>query len=83
MNILVCLKRVPDTAEAAVITDSTGKDIVKDRLTFSINEADNYALEEALLLKEKLGGSGLEPYVEVEAMIEGEAEKKLIQTFRI
>ncbi len=57
MNILVCLKRVPDTAEAAVIPDSTGKDIVKDRLTFSINEADNYALEEALLLKEKYGGT--------------------------
>ncbi len=57
MNILVCLKRVPDTAEAVVIPDSTGKDIVKDRLTFSINEADNYALEEALLLKEKFGGT--------------------------
>lgn len=57
MNILVCLKRVPDTAEAAVIPDATGKDIVKDRLTFSINEADNYALEEALLLKEKYGGT--------------------------
>jgi len=71
MNILVCLKRVPDTAEAAVIPDSTGKDIVKDRLTFSINEADNYALEEALLLKEKLGGTvtlltvGPKPFEEV------------------
>ena len=57
MNILVGLKRVPDTAEAAVIPDSTGKDIIKDRLTFSLNEADNYALEEALLLKEKYGGT--------------------------
>jgi electron transfer flavoprotein beta subunit len=57
MNVLVCLKRVPDTAEAAVIPDQTGKDIIKDRLTFSINEADNYALEEALLLKEKFGGT--------------------------
>lgn len=71
MNILVCLKRVPDTAEAAVIPDSTGKDIVKDRLTFSINEADNYALEEALLLKEKFGGTvtlltvGPKPFEEV------------------
>lgn len=57
MDILVCLKRVPDTAEAVVIPDTTGKDIVKDRLTFSTNEADNYALEEALLLKEKFGGT--------------------------
>ncbi len=45
------------------------------------NSAGIFQLDE--LLKEKLGGSGLEPYVEVEAMIEGEAEKKLIQTFRI
>ena len=45
------------------------------------NSAGIYQLDE--LLKEKLEGSGLEPYVEVEAMIEGEAEKKLVQTFRI
>jgi metal-dependent HD superfamily phosphatase/phosphodiesterase len=45
------------------------------------NSAGIFQLDE--LLKEKLGGSGLEPYVEVEAMIEGETEKKLIQTFRI
>jgi metal-dependent HD superfamily phosphatase/phosphodiesterase len=45
------------------------------------NSAGIFQLDE--LLKEKLQGSGLEPYVEVEAMIEGEAEKKLIQTFRI
>ncbi len=45
------------------------------------NSAGIFQLDE--LLKEKLEGSGLEPYVEVEAMIEGEAEKKLIQTFRI
>lgn len=57
MNIIVCIKRVPDTAEAAVNIDSSGKDIVKDRLTFDINESDNYALEEAILLKEKLGGT--------------------------
>jgi metal-dependent HD superfamily phosphatase/phosphodiesterase len=35
------------------------------------------------LLKNKLAGSGLEPYVEVEALIEGETEKKLIQKFHI
>lgn len=35
------------------------------------------------LLKEKLRGSGLEKYVEVEASIEGETEKKLLQVFRI
>ncbi len=35
------------------------------------------------LLKEKLHGSGLERYVEVEATIEGETEKKLVTIFRI
>lgn len=53
MEIAVCLKRVPDTAEAEVKVDPTGRDIVKDKLAFTINEADNYALEEALLAKEK------------------------------
>jgi len=45
------------------------------------NSAGIFQLDE--LLKEKLVGSGLEPHVEVEATIEGESEKKLIQTFRI
>jgi metal-dependent HD superfamily phosphatase/phosphodiesterase len=45
------------------------------------NSAGIFQLDE--LLKDKLEGSGLESYIEVEAMIEGEAEKKLIQTFRI
>lgn len=56
MNIAVCIKRVPETAEAAVNIDSSEKRIVEDQLVFDINEADNYALEEALLLKEKTEG---------------------------
>jgi len=53
VEIAVCLKRVPDTAEADVKVDASGKDIVRDKLAFTINEADNYALEEALLAREK------------------------------
>ncbi len=45
------------------------------------NSAGIFQLDE--LLKEKLHGSGLEPYVQVEAKVEGEAEKKLIQVFRL
>lgn len=45
------------------------------------NSAGIFQLDE--LLKEKLNGSGLEPYVEVEATVEGEAEKKLIKVFRL
>ncbi len=35
------------------------------------------------LLKEKLHGSGLEPYVEVEATIDGETEKRLLTEVRL
>jgi hypothetical protein len=45
------------------------------------NSAGIFQLDE--LLKEKLHGSGLERYVEVEATIEGETEKKLVTVFRI
>ncbi len=45
------------------------------------NSAGVFQLDD--LLKEKLHGSGIEPYVEVEATIEGETEKKLLTVFRI
>ncbi len=45
------------------------------------NSAGIFQVDE--LLKNKLEGSGLEPYVEVEAAIEGDTEKKLIHKFRI
>lgn len=45
------------------------------------NSAGVFQLDE--LLKEKLHGSGLEKYVEVEAVIEGETEKKLMRIFRL
>ena len=57
MDIVVCVKRVPDTAEAELSIDKSGKDVRKDDLVFDINEWDNYAVEEAILLKEKLGGT--------------------------
>jgi electron transfer flavoprotein beta subunit len=56
MKIVVCVKRVPDTAEADVTITPDGAGIVKEGLAFQINEPDNYALEEALLLKEKAEG---------------------------
>jgi electron transfer flavoprotein beta subunit len=57
MEIIVCIKRVPETADADVVITRTGKDIEKGGLVFDINEWDNYAVEEAILLKEKYGGS--------------------------
>ena len=57
MEIIVCIKRVPETAEADIIIDKTGTGIEKRGLVFDINEWDNYAVEEAILLKEEYGGS--------------------------
>ena len=57
MDIVVCVKHVPETAEAELKIDSTGKAIEKTGLVFDINEWDDYALEEAVRIKEKQGGT--------------------------
>jgi len=57
MEIIVCIKRVPETAEADLVIDKTGRDIEKEGLVFDLNEWDNYAVEEAVLLKDKYGGT--------------------------
>jgi len=57
MDIVVCVKHVPDTTEAEIAIRGDEKGIEKRGLVFDINEADNYAVEEALLLKEKFDGS--------------------------
>lgn len=48
---------MPETAEVEIKVAANQKEIVKENLIFDINESDNYALEAALLLKEKFGGS--------------------------
>jgi uncharacterized protein len=45
------------------------------------NSAGVFQLDQ--LFREKLSGSGLEPYIELEAHIAGESEKRLFQEFRI
>ena len=57
MDILVCVKRVPDTAENEIEVNSDGTDIERDDLVYSVNEWDNYAVEEALQIRDKVGGS--------------------------
>jgi metal-dependent HD superfamily phosphatase/phosphodiesterase len=53
---------------------------VKLRIEMS-NSAGVFQLDQ--LFREKLAGSGLEGYVEVEANIEGEGEKVLVRQFRL
>ncbi len=56
MEILVCVRRVPDTSENEIQLNSAGNDIERDDLVYSVNEADNYAVEEALQIAARDGG---------------------------
>ncbi len=57
MEILVCVKRVPDTAENEIVVNSKGTDIERDDLVYSVNEWDNYAVEEAIQIRDNVGGN--------------------------
>lgn len=57
MEILVCARRVPDMSENEIALNSAGDDIERDDLVYSINEPDNYAVEEALQIAARVGGN--------------------------
>jgi electron transfer flavoprotein beta subunit len=57
VEILVCARRVPDTSENEIELNSAGNDIERDELVYSINEWDNYAVEEALQIVARVGGT--------------------------
>lgn len=56
MKTLVLLKMVPDVVEELEI-DAGGKTLDPERLRMILSESDDHALEEALLLKERYGGT--------------------------
>lgn len=56
MEIVVCVKRVPDMSEAEPVIDPSGRAIATAGLAWGINEWDNCAVEAALRLKEAHGG---------------------------
>jgi electron transfer flavoprotein beta subunit len=57
MEMIVCVKRVPLTQEVDLEINPQKTDVRKDMLAYAINEWDNYAIEEAVILKEKQGGT--------------------------
>jgi len=65
--------------EAVHIESGTTKP-VRLRIEMS-NSAGVFQLDQ--LFREKLDGSGLEPYIELEAEIEGEGERRLFREFRL
>jgi len=56
MNIAVVIRQVPDLIEPLEI-DASGTSLDMDEVSFLVNETDDHALEQALLLKESSGGS--------------------------
>lgn len=55
MKIVVCVKQVPDT-EARIRIAPDGKGIAENELSWIVSPYDEFAIEEALRLKEKKGG---------------------------
>ncbi len=55
MNIIVCIKQVPDT-ETKIRIAQDGKSIDENNVNFIVNPFDEYAVEEALKIKEMKGG---------------------------
>ena len=54
MNIIVCIKQVPDTTEVRI--DPVTKNLVREGVTSIVNPFDSYAIEEGVRLREKFGG---------------------------
>src|SRR2546421_3633998 len=55
LNVVVCLKQIPNPDLQFQISPD-GKDTRRDDLNYKLNGADEYALEEAVRIKEKQGG---------------------------
>ncbi|MBD3246304.1 MAG: electron transfer flavoprotein subunit beta [Candidatus Omnitrophica bacterium] len=54
MNIIVCIKQVPDTTEVKINPETNT--LVREGVDSVINPFDMYAIEEAVRLKERYGG---------------------------
>lgn len=55
MNIVVCIKQVPDTTQVKINPD-TGT-LIRDGVEAVVNPFDEYAIEEALRIRERLGSA--------------------------
>ncbi|HPN95666.1 MAG TPA: electron transfer flavoprotein subunit beta, partial [bacterium] len=55
MNIIVLVKQVPDT-ETRIKVQPGSTDIVREGVSYLLNPYDEFAVEEALKIKEAKGG---------------------------
>lgn len=74
MNIVVCVKQVPDTNEVKI--DEEKGTLIREGVESIINPEDRIAVEEAVRLKEKFGGK-----VTVISMGPPQAENALIEAY--
>jgi len=74
VKIAVCIKRVPDT-EARIKIGADGKSIDESGVKFVLNPYDEFAVEEALRLKEKAGAGEV-----VVVALGGDAAQETIRT---
>jgi electron transfer flavoprotein beta subunit len=74
MKLAVCIKRVPDT-ETRIKIAADGKSIEESGVKFVLNPYDEYAVEEALKLKEQAGGGEV-----VAVSLGGDASQETIRT---
>jgi len=72
VNIIVCLKQVPDT-ETQIKIAPDKKSIVEDDIKWVMNPYDEFGVEEALRIKEKFGG---------EVTVIGLGSKRVTETVR-
>ncbi|MCQ9208625.1 MAG: electron transfer flavoprotein subunit beta/FixA family protein [Omnitrophica bacterium] len=54
MNIIVCIKQVPDTADIRI--DPKTNTLIREGVASIVNPYDMYAIEEAIRIREKVGG---------------------------
>jgi electron transfer flavoprotein beta subunit len=59
VKILVCVKQVPDSSDTLAIDEKIGRIVFKPSTVFRMNRYDEFALEEALLIKEKFSGTSV------------------------
>jgi len=76
MNIIVCIKQVPNTTDVKI--DPVTNTLIRDGVESVINPFDAYAIEEAVRLKERFGGK-----VTVITMGPPQAESALRETISL
>ena len=75
MNIIVCIKQVPETTEVRINPETNT--LILDGVKSIINPIDMYAIEEGVRLKERFGGKSFAEG-QVELSLRRDREKRRV-----